>query len=88
MRKLEIDERDFKTPEELMGYLAKELRFPAYFGGTLPAFRDCLGDIAEPTRIRVRRRSPEGRTWFEAATLALLRAACENDQLSVRVSAG
>ena len=85
MRKLTIDERDFASHDELMAFLAKELAFPSYFGGNLPALHDCLGDISEPTRIKLRRRTPDAGSWFEHVSLVCLRTACENDALSVRI---
>ena len=87
MRKLTIDERDFASRDELMDFLARELDVPGYFGGILPALLDCLGDIAEPTRFKVRRRTPDAGSWFERVSIALLRAACSNESLSVRVEA-
>ena len=85
MRTIRIDEQDFETAADCMAYLASELDFPAHFGGTLPALGDCLGDIAEPTRLKLRRRRPGARTWFERMADAMMRAACENESLSVRV---
>ncbi len=87
MRTLTIDERDFATKEELMSFLANSLEFPSYFGGNLAALHDCLGDLDEPTRIRIRRRTPDPGSWFERITTTMLRTACENDHLSVRVKA-
>ena len=41
----------FNTPDAVYGYLAAELRFPAYFGRNLDALHDCLTDIGAPTRL-------------------------------------
>ena len=85
MRTLTIDERDFATKEELMSFLANSLEFPSYFGGNLAALHDCLGDISEPTRITIIRRDPTPDTWFDRATIVIVRAALENDYLEARV---
>lgn len=87
MRTVEIDERDFDTPDEALDYLARELDFPGYFGRNLRALNDCLGDVGKPTKIRARRRRAGAGTWFERLTVTLMRAACENDNLSVTVRA-
>lgn len=88
MRTIQIDERDFASADQLMAFLACELEFPAYFGGNLRALNDCLGDLCEPTRIKVRRRYGGAGTWFERTTLILMRAACENNNLQVRIRVG
>jgi len=38
----------WQTPAEAMADLARQLRFPDYFGGNLDALNDCLGDIEVP----------------------------------------
>ena len=80
-----VDERDFARPAELMDYLQRKLDFPAWFGGNLRALNDCLGDISEPTRITIIRRDPTPDTWFDRATIVIVRAALENDYLEARV---
>ena len=39
------------TPEAVHEAFAKELGFPAHYGKNLDALFDCLGEIAEPTRV-------------------------------------
>lgn len=85
MREITIDERDFAKPAELMAWLKDALDFPDYFGGSPAALNDCLGDVCEPTRISIIRRDSTPDTWFDKATLIIVRAAMENDYLSARV---
>lgn len=85
LRKIVIDERDYRYPSDLMDALKRELGFPDYFGGNLPALNDCLGDICEDTRITIIRRDPTPDTWFDKVTLAIVRASMENDCLRVHV---
>ena len=85
MREITIDERDWRDPAELMGFLKGELGFPAWFGGNLRALNDSLGDVCEPTRITIIRRDPAPGTWFDRVALVIVRAALENDFLDARV---
>lgn len=39
------------TQEAVHEAFAKELGFPAHYGKNLDALHDCLGEIAEPTRV-------------------------------------
>ena len=39
------------TPEEVHAAFAEALGFPAHYGRNLDALHDCLGGIAEPTRV-------------------------------------
>ena len=48
-----LDGRTIADREELHSLLAKELAFPAYYGGTLDALFDCLTELCEETEIRV-----------------------------------
>lgn len=48
-----LDGRTIVDREELHRLLAKELAFPAYYGGTLDALFDCLTELCEETEIRV-----------------------------------
>jgi ribonuclease inhibitor len=45
------------TREHAHSHLAKRLRLPDYYGNNLDALNDCLGEIAEPTRILLRNAS-------------------------------
>lgn len=85
MKEITIDERDFQEPEQLMNYLKETLAFPEWFGGNLRALNDCLGDICEPTLITIIRRDPTPDTWFDRASITIVRASMENDELRVRV---
>ncbi len=57
MREITIDEARLSSPAEAHRLLAARLSFPAYYGRNLSALADCLGDVSEPTRIVVIRRS-------------------------------
>lgn len=57
MREITIDEARLSSPAEAHRLLAARLSFPAYYGHNLSALADCLGDVSEPTRIVVIRRS-------------------------------
>ena len=85
MRTLTIDERDFESPRQLMAFIKHEFALPEWFGSSLPAFNDFLGDICEPTAFTIIRRDPTPDTWFDKATLCIVRASLENDNLRVRV---
>ena len=63
--KVTLRERDVETPAEAHEFLARELRFPDYYGGNLDALEDCLGDIYQPTRIVVRRDPDDPKPWFD-----------------------
>ena len=45
------------TREHAHAHLARRLRLPPYYGNNLDALNDCLGEIAEPTRILLRNAS-------------------------------
>ena len=45
------------TREHAHTHLARRLRLPSYYGNNLDALNDCLGEIAEPTRILLRNAS-------------------------------
>lgn len=68
-----------------MAWMKDELSLPEWWGKGLPALYDALTDISEPTRITVIRRDPTPDTWFDKATLCIVRAAMENDRLQARV---
>ncbi len=57
MREITIDEARLSSPADAHRLLAARLSFPAYYGHNLSALADCLGDVSEPTRIVVIRRS-------------------------------
>lgn len=50
----------FSEPAALHAYLADTLHFPAYYGGNLSALADCLGDVDEPTLIRLETAGVQG----------------------------
>ena len=68
MREITIDEARLSSPAEAHRLLAARLSFPAYYGHTLSALADCLGDVSEPTRIVVIRRSAATAPAMPAST--------------------
>jgi len=45
------------TREHAHAHLARRLRLSSYYGNNLDALNDCLGEIADPTRILLRNAS-------------------------------
>lgn len=83
MREITIDEHDFNRPSEFMAQMKKALSLPEWTGSSLAAFRDCLGDISEPTQFTVLQHNVVPETWFSKAAITLMRAAMENENLKV-----
>ena len=72
----------------LVAYLAASLQ---YYGKNLDALQDCLGDIDTPTRLYVMRDASadpasEYAQEMDKLCLVLLRAARENEMLSVSIN--
>lgn len=42
---LTIDCHTLHTPQAVHAHIARALAFPSYYGGTLDALHDCLGDV-------------------------------------------
>lgn len=63
--KVVLREKELESPREAHELLARELRFPDYYGANLDALEDCLGDINKPTRIVVRRDPDRPKSWFD-----------------------
>lgn len=80
---VELRARAFATREELHAHLARELAFPAYYGGNLDALWDCLSEVCQPVTIRIRRGwfAPD---WFRAAAEVIREAAAENPNIIVK----
>jgi RNAse (barnase) inhibitor barstar len=84
MRRVAIDESEFRNAEQLHAYLQRKLQFPPYYGRNLSALDDCAGDIDKPTAITVTRVSrPDGRRWFDHIIAVLERAAETNPRLEI-----
>lgn len=62
--RVELPEREVKSASEAHALLAEELSFPSYYGANLDALEDCLGEIATPTRIVVKRDRRNPKPWF------------------------
>lgn len=85
MREITIDERDFESPHAFMAWVRQAFALPEWTGGSPAALHDALTDVCEPTRITIVRRDPTPDTWFDKATLVVVRSAMENECLRVRV---
>lgn len=48
-----LDGSFIRSKDHLHDILARELRFPAYYGRNLDALHDCLTDLMEDTQISV-----------------------------------
>ena len=69
-------------------YLRDVLDFPDYYGENLDALHDCLGDISEPTLIKIPKDIAEGKRLgnFGIRLVKVLRlAAEENSALQLRI---
>ncbi|MBR3327079.1 MAG: barstar family protein [Atopobiaceae bacterium] len=64
--RVELSERACATEKDAHELLAQELLFPRYYGANLDALEDCLSEIAEPTRIVVKRDRRNPKPWFGA----------------------
>lgn len=53
MRKILLDFKLTRTPEEVQEYLALQFEFPDYYGRNLDALYDCLTEICEDTCVGV-----------------------------------
>ena len=82
-RYVELNNHAFATGREVHDFLAAELAFPDYYGHNLDALYDCLGDIFEPTTIRIRRTWHQD-SWFKAIAAVIRDAAKRNPHLKVR----
>ena len=83
-----IRERDITTREDIHAVLAEGLAFPSYYGASLNALDDCLGDISKPSLVRVVRERGEGLPvgdYLDKVCICLMRAARENPALDVEV---
>lgn len=52
-RRVTLSGNKMTTKEAMHAYLAKKLKFPAYYGKNLDALHDCLGEIGHPLHITV-----------------------------------
>lgn len=52
-RRVTLSGNKMKNKEAMHAYLAKKLKFPAYYGKNLDALHDCLCETAHPLRLTV-----------------------------------
>ena len=86
-----IRERDVADRDDIHAALAAGLAFPSYYGASLNALDDCLGDVSAPALVRVVRERGEGLLcgdYLDKVCVCLMRAARENPALDVEVSFG
>lgn len=87
-RRVTLSGNKMKTKEAMHAYLAKKLKFPAYYGKNLDALHDCLGEIGHPLRITVtytERLIEELGEYGETFLEVLKDAAEENKLLSISI---
>ena len=83
-----IRERDIATRDDVHAALAAGLRFPDYYGGSLNALDDCLGDVSRPSLVRMVRERGEDLPvgdYLDKVCVCLMRAARENPAFDVEV---
>ena len=93
MATVKIREASDASEQEIFQQIARKLRLPSYFGNNFAALtgflagydaelEDCLGDMAESTRVDVVRYrddpDPKRRTFFGTLCTVVARAALEN----------
>lgn len=85
-RRVTLSGNKMTTREAMHTYLAKKLKFPAYYGKNLDALHDCLCEISHPLRITVTytaRLIEEDGDYGETFLEVLKDAAKENKNLSL-----
>ncbi|MBQ9768298.1 MAG: barstar family protein [Lachnospiraceae bacterium] len=85
-RRVTLSGNKMKSKEAMHAYLAKKLKFPAYYGKNLDALHDCLCEIGHPLRITVTytERLVEDTGKYGETFLEVLKdAAQENKNLSL-----
>lgn len=90
-RRVTLSGNKMKTKEAMHAYLAKKLKFPAYYGKNLDALHDCLGEIGNPLRITVtytERLIEELGEYGETFLEVLKDSAKENKNLSLMLYSG
>ena len=83
-----IRERDVADRDDIHAALAAGLAFPSYYGASLNALDDCLGDVSRPSLVRVARERGEDLPvgdYLDKVCVCLMRAARENPALDVEV---
>ena len=83
-----IRERDIKAREDIHAALAEGLSFPSYYGASLNALDDCLGDVSSPALVRMVRERGEDLPcgdYLDKVCVCLMRAARETPALDVEV---
>ena len=56
-KRLTLNAKKMTTRERAHAHIKERLRLPDWYGNNLDALNDCLGEIAEPTRILLRNAS-------------------------------
>lgn len=86
MREVYVKGAEFESAGEVHGFLARELGFPAYYGGNLDALFDVLTDISRPVRIILEMtgvKEERMREFFRRMAQVMEDAAGENPCLEV-----
>jgi ribonuclease inhibitor len=66
LQKVTLKEDELAVAADAHARIAEKLDFPDYYGNSLDALADCLGDICQPTRITIVRSADERKDWFDA----------------------
>ena len=83
-----LDGKQLESRETLHAHLARELAFPAWYGGNLDALFDCLTDLREETEITLCNVAALKETlggYADVLLRVLREAAEENHHIRVRV---
>ncbi len=83
IREVVLNNHDFETKKDLLHYIGEALAFPEYYGANLDALADCLSEVEEPVRIRIKRTWHQD-SWFKAAAKVIREAAKDNPAITVR----
>jgi len=89
-RRVTLSGNQMTTRETMHTYLAKKLKFPAYYGKNLDALHDCLCETGHPLRITVtytERLVEELGEYGETFLRVLQDAAEENENLRLSICA-
>lgn len=84
MDTLYLDGAVLEDPAQLHALLARELAFPAWYGGTLDALFDCLTDVRDDVTLLLREAAPAG-PYGQRVLKVLRAAAAENPHLHLQL---
>lgn len=83
MDTLHLDAAVLEDQARLHALLARELAFPAWYGGTLDALFDCLTDVTKEVTLSLP--APAAGSYGQRVLKVLRSAAAENPHLHIQV---